>query len=57
MEGFILASRLLKGRVISKEAKENSLFTTFKKFWVNNDIKYVSWADAIKYILGSYYLR
>ena len=57
MEGFISASRILKGRVISKGAKEKSLFTTFKKFWANNDIRYVSWANAVKNIFGCYYLR
>ena len=57
MEGFISACRLLKGRVISKGAKENNLFTTFKKFWANNDVKYVSWANVVKNIFGSYYLR
>ena len=38
MEGFISAYRLLKGRVLSKGAKEIKL-TTFKKLWANNDIK------------------
>ena len=56
MEGFISACRLLKGRVLSKGAKEIKLFTTFKKFWANNDIIYISWKDAVLNIFGVYYL-
>ena len=56
MEGFISACRLLKGRVLSKGAKEIKLFTNFKKFWANNDIGYISWNDAVQNIFGVYYL-
>ncbi len=56
MEDFISACILLKGRVLSKGGKEIKLFTTFKKFWANNDIKYISWKDAVLNIFGVYYL-
>ena len=56
MEGFISVGRLPKGRVLSKGAKEIKLFTTFKKFWANNDIIYISWKDAVLNIFGVYYL-
>ena len=48
MDGFILALKTLKGRVLAKGAKEKNLFHTFKKFWAKNNVGFVSWNDVIK---------
>ena len=57
MEGFILACRLLKGRVLSKGAKNKLLFKTFNKFWAKNSVDYASWSDVVKNTFGGYSFR
>ena len=55
MDGFISAFKTLKGRVLSKGAKERILFNTFKKFWVKYNVNYVSMDDVVKNTFGRYF--
>ena len=49
-DGFISALKTLKGRVISKGAKNSRLLATFNKFWKKYNVNYISRTEIIEQV-------